>query len=175
MPIFWLTTASCGSERILTSSPRHMRSIEIAASWPCATAQMMFFGPKAASPPKNTWGWLDAMVLGSTLGMSHLSNSMPQSRSIHGNAGRHQVAPPVGVAHCLDLLEGHAGELAVVERELLRHQIIEDRDVFVHGVLLLPRGRLHLLEAGANHHLYVLAAEPARGPAAFHRCVTAAE
>ena len=28
--------------------------MEIAASWPCATAQMMFFGPNAASPPKNT-------------------------------------------------------------------------------------------------------------------------
>src|SRR4029077_9486312 len=71
--------------------------------------------------------------------------------------------------------EGHAGELAVVERELLRHQIIEDRDVFVHGVLLLPGGRLHLLEAGANHHLYVFAAKAARGATAIHRRIAAAE
>ena len=47
---------------------------------------MMFFGPKAASPPKNTFGWVEAMVLGSTFGMSHLSNSMPMSRSIQGKA-----------------------------------------------------------------------------------------
>ena len=48
---------------------------------------MMFFGPKAASPPKNTFGLVETMVLGSTLGMSHLaSNSMPMSRSIQGNA-----------------------------------------------------------------------------------------
>ena len=86
MPIFWLDTAICGGGRTLMSSPRQNRSIEIAASWPCATAQMMFFGPNAASPPKNTLGLVDAMVLGSTLGMSHLSNSMPQSRSIQGNA-----------------------------------------------------------------------------------------
>jgi hypothetical protein len=30
--------------------------METAASWPCATAQMMFFGPNAASPPKKTFG-----------------------------------------------------------------------------------------------------------------------
>ena len=86
MPIFWLEMSICGAGRTLTSSPRQNRSIEIAASWPCATAQMMFFGPKAASPPKNTFGLVDAMVLASTLGMFHLSNSMPQSRSIQGNA-----------------------------------------------------------------------------------------
>ena len=45
----------------------------------------------------------------------------------------------------------------------------------MHGVLLLPGGRLHLLEAGAHHDLHVLAAEPARGAAAVHRGVAAAE
>ena len=92
-----------------------------------------------------------------------------------GLAGRHEIAAPVGVVHRLDLLEDHAGELAVLVREFLRHQIIEDRDVLVHGVLLLPGGRLHLLEAGAHHDLHVLAAEPARGAAAVHRGVAAAE
>ena len=60
--------------------------MEIAAWWPCATAQMMFFGPNAASPPKNTFGWVDPIVTSSTTGMSHWSNSMPMSRSIHGKA-----------------------------------------------------------------------------------------
>ena len=135
------------------------------------------------------------MVLGSTLGMSHLSNSMPMSRSIQGKAfswptatstssqaimlvrlaGRHQVAAALGVVLGLHLLEQHAGELAVVVGEFLRHQEIEDRDVLVHGVLLFPGRRLHLLEAGAHHHLDVLAAEPARGAAAVHGGVAAAE
>ena len=43
-------------------------------------------GPHAASPPKKTPGRVDCMVVSSTTGMSHLSNSMPRSRSIQGNA-----------------------------------------------------------------------------------------
>ena len=86
MPIFWLTISTMGWGRSLMSAPEHSLSIDSAASWPWATAQMMFFGPKAESPPKNTCGWVEAMVLGSTFGMSHLSNSMPTSRSIQGKA-----------------------------------------------------------------------------------------
>ena len=77
------------------SSPRHSMSIEIAASWPWATAQMMFFGPNAASPPKNTLGSVDCIVTLSTTGMPHLSNSMPMSRSIHGKA----FSWPIGDQH----------------------------------------------------------------------------
>ena len=90
-------------------------------------------------------------------------------------AGRHEIAAALGVAHRLDLLEDDAGELAVVVGEFLRHQIIEDRNVLVHGVLLFPGGRLHLLEAGAHDDFDVLAAEPARGAAAIHGGVAAAE
>src|SRR5208282_1827332 len=90
-------------------------------------------------------------------------------------AGPHEIAAALAVAHRLDLLEGDAGQLAVLVGELLRHQIIEDRDVFVHGVLLFPGGRLHFLEAGAHDDLDVLAAEPARGAAAIHGGVAAAE
>ena len=42
-------------------------------------------------------------------------------------------------------------------------------------VFLFPGGRLHLLEAGTHDHLDVLAAEAARGAAAIHRGVAAAE
>ena len=135
------------------------------------------------------------MVLGSTLGMSHLSNSMPISRSIQGNAfswptatkhvvagkmlvrlaARHQAAPALGVVLRLHLLEQHAGQAAVLVGEFLGHEEIVDRDVLVHGVLLLPGGRLHLLEAGTHHDLDVLAAEPARGAAAVHGGVAAAQ
>src|SRR4051812_24233192 len=45
----------------------------------------------------------------------------------------------------------------------------------MHGILLFPRACLHLLEPGAHDHLHVLAAEAARGAAAVHRSVAAAE
>ena len=61
-------------------------SIETAASWPCATAQMMFFGPNAESPPNRTFGSVDCSVAASSTGSPHSSNSMPQSRSIQGKA-----------------------------------------------------------------------------------------
>jgi hypothetical protein len=47
---------------------------------------MMFFGPNAASPPKNTFGTLDWKVSLFSLGKPHWSNSMPLSRSIQGKA-----------------------------------------------------------------------------------------
>ena len=92
-----------------------------------------------------------------------------------GLAGRNEVAPALGVVFGLHLLEHDAGEAAVLVGELLRHEEIEDRDVLVHGVLLFPGGRLHLLEAGAHDDLHVLAAEAARGAAAVHGGVAAAE
>src|SRR3546814_3923082 len=48
-------------------------------------------------------------------------------------------------------------------------------DAFVHRVLLLPRAGFHLVEAGAHQHLDVATAEPARGAAAVHRGIAAAE
>ena len=90
-------------------------------------------------------------------------------------AGRHQVSAALGVVFGLHLFEHDAGKLAVVVGEFLRHQEIEDRDVLVHGVFLLPGGRLHLLEAGAHDHFHVLAAEAAGSAAAVHGGVAAAE
>ena len=86
MPIFWLTRLVNGSGRARGSSPRQKASIEIAASWPCATAVMMFFGPNAASPPKKTFGRLDWNVTGSTAGKPLRSKCTPASLSIQGNA-----------------------------------------------------------------------------------------
>ena len=59
--------------------------------------------------------------------------------------------------------------------DLLGHEIVEDRDALVHRVLLLPRARLHLLEARAHDDLDVLAAEAAGGAAAVHGGIAAAE
>src|SRR6185436_17673033 len=66
-------------------------------------------------------------------------------------------------------------QLAADMLERHRHHVIEDRDVLVKGVFLFPGARLHFLEAGANDHLDVGAAEPACGAAAIHRSVAAAE
>ena len=45
---------------------------------------MMFSGPHAASPPKNTPDLVDIMVVLSTFGILHSSNSRPMLRSIQG-------------------------------------------------------------------------------------------
>src|SRR6201996_6818980 len=60
-------------------------------------------------------------------------------------------------------------------REGDRDHEIEDRNVLMHGVFFFPGARLHLLETGTHDHLDVLAAEAARGAAAIHRRVAAAE
>ena len=135
------------------------------------------------------------MVSCPTTGMSHLSNSMPISRSIQGkefswptatSTSSHskcwsgspvgtRCARPFSSFTAVHLLEGHAGELAVLVREFLGHEEVEDRDVLVDRVFLLPGRGLHFLEARADDHLHVFAAEAARRAAAVHRGVAAAE
>src|SRR5216683_4718941 len=84
-------------------------------------------------------------------------------------------AAALGVVLGLDLLEQHAGDLAVVVRDFLRHQHVQDWDVLAHRVFLLPGRRLHLLEAGADDDLDVLAAQTTGGAAAIHGGVAAAQ
>ena len=86
MPIFCDTRLVIGSGRTRTSWPWRNRSIDTAASWPWATAVMMFFGPKAESPPKKTFATLDCRLALSSFGRPHSSKAMPQSRSIQGKA-----------------------------------------------------------------------------------------
>ena len=52
---------------------------------------------------------------------------------------------------------------------------IQNRNVFVHGILDLPRRCLHLIEAAAHDNANLFAADPLRGAAAVHGCVTAAK
>ena len=69
-----------GGGRSPRSTPRQ-GSIEIAASWPCATAVMMFLGPSAASPPKNTFGKLDGKVSGQASACRRRRNRADRARS----------------------------------------------------------------------------------------------
>src|SRR5580692_5026558 len=92
-----------------------------------------------------------------------------------GLAGRHQIATPLGIAHRFHLLKHHASELAAVVGEFLGHEEIENWNVLVHRILLLPGGCFHFLEAGTNDHLHVLATEPARRAAAVHCRIAAAK
>src|SRR5581483_335760 len=168
--------------------------MEMAAWWPCSTAQMMFFGPNAASPPKNTFGSVDCMVPLSSFGMSHSSNSMPRSRSTQGKAFSCPTAistsshskvtsgSPVGTSLRLPRASVSA---RVFSNSMPVSFPLSCRKAF--GLsqfkILTPscsassfsHGLLHFLVAGAHDHLDVLAAQPARAAAAIHRGVAAAE
>src|SRR6516165_3098008 len=50
-------------------------------------------------------------------------------------AGWNERAPSLAIEFGPDLLEQDAGETAILVGEFFRYQEIEDRDVFVHGVL----------------------------------------
>src|SRR5262249_863699 len=92
-----------------------------------------------------------------------------------GLAGRDEVAAAFVVVDGLDLLEGHAAEAAIGQLESFGHQVVEDRDAFVHRVLFLPRARLHLVEARPHSDFYIIPSKAPRGAAAVHRGVAAAE
>lgn len=92
-----------------------------------------------------------------------------------GLARGNEIAAAFGVVLRLHLLEGDAGELAVVVNEGNGNEEVEDRDILVDRVFLLPGRGLHLVEAGAHDNLDVFAAKPARGAAAIHCGVAAAE
>ena len=167
--------------------------MEIAAWWPCSTAQMMFFGPNAASPPKNTSGGVDWKVTLSTTGTSHLSNSMPRSRSIQGKAfswpmaritsshGRNSSPSDAlgrdaaALELVLHLLEQHAGEPAVLDDERLGRAVDDDLDALLLGVLELPGRGLEEAARLARHDLHALRAETQDGAAAVHRGVADAD
>src|SRR5262249_49360891 len=107
--------------------------------------------------------------------LSDRDKNVVAGKVLIGFAGRNELTAAFGIAHRFDLLERDAGQLAMVVGEFLRHQIIENGNVFVDRVLLLPGGRFHLFEARAHDHLNVLAAEPARRAAAIHSGVAAAQ
>src|SRR6266849_6578130 len=182
MPIFWLARLTIGGGRWLISSPLHSLSIDAAASWPWATAQMMFLGPKAESPPKNTLEMVDCIVLGSTFGIPQRSNSRPMSRSIQGNAFSCPTATstsshstwiagsPVGTRLRRPLSSYFAAtfskrtpaSLLFLWVNSLGQEEVEEGDPFMHGVFFFPGRRLHLLEAAAHDHLAAPAAEAFR-------------
>ena len=122
-------------------------------------------------------------MVSSTTGMSHLSNSMPRSRSIHGNAlswpmaritssaGRKTVSITLrflGVGVPFQALELHAVELAVLDHEALGRVIDDDLDAFFLGVFQFPGRRFEEPARAARHHFDILAAQPARRAAAIH-------
>ena len=131
-------------------------------------------------------------VVLSTTGMSHLPNSMPMSRSIHGNALSWPIARTT-VSHGMisrpidfllelavdldgrELVELHPGQLAVLDDEAHRLQVLEDLDLLFLGVLELPRRRLEVLARLARDDLDVGGAEALRRAAAVHRRVADAD
>src|SRR6185312_12831778 len=130
--------------------------MEIAAWCPCSTAQMMFFGPNAASPPKNTPARVDWKVCGSTF--DTLGSDAPR-----------------GVERVFHPLEHHAPELAVLDDEMLRRAVDDDLDALLFGVLQLPRGSLEEAPRLARHHLHALGTQAQAGAAAVHGGVADAD
>src|SRR5262249_13842834 len=116
-----------------------------------------------------------ALDPGERVFLAYRDQHIVAGKMLLGLTGRNECAPPLGVVFRLDLLEQHAGQLAVDVGDLFRHEIIEDRDILVHGVFLFPRRRLHLLEARTHDHLDVLTAEPPRRAAAVHGGVATPE
>ncbi len=86
MPILRLVSRMVWAGLCAAETPWQWLSMEIAAWWPCSTAQMMFLAPKAASPPKKTPGMVDCMVTSSTAASWGEENSRGRSRSIQGKA-----------------------------------------------------------------------------------------
>jgi len=92
-----------------------------------------------------------------------------------GFTGRDELAPAALVEFGADLLEMHAGELAVLVLEGFRHKIVEDGNAFVGGIFLFPRRGLHFLETRTHDDLHVVATEATRRTAAVHRGIAATE
>ena len=74
-----------------------------------------------------------------------------------------------------ELVELHPGQLAVLDDEADRLQVLEDLDLLFLGVLELPRRRLEVLPRLARDDLHVGGAEPLRRAAAVHRRVADAD
>ena len=147
--------------RCATSSPWQKLSIEIAASWPCATAQMMFFGPKAASPPKKTLGMrrlhaspgrrLRHAPLCRTRcrrrarsrGRRSPGRSRPARRRTR-SARRARRSAPAAAALVVVFGASTFSKITPVSRPLscmncLGHEVVEDRDALVHARPPSPR------------------------------------
>ena len=132
-------------------------------------------------------------VVLSTTGMSHLSNSMPMSRSIQGNAfswpmarmtsshGRMIASDDLLLAACrcrLDRPERSnsiPSSLPFSMTKRIGAWFSTISTLLFLGVLELPRRRLEVLARPARHDLDVVAAEPLRRAAAVHRGVADAD
>ena len=146
----------------------------------------MFFGPKAASPPKNTSARVDWKVMPLTLRHTPFVEFdadvlfdpgkgilLPDGEN-HVIAGEEHVAEGArgldvaGLDIVFQFLEHHAGQPAAFRNEVLGRVIDDDFDVFPLGILEFPLGRLEELARFARHDFHVFRAEPQRAAAAVH-------
>ncbi len=151
-------------------------------------------GPHAASPPKKTPGRVHWKVALSTLGMPHLSNSMPMSRSIQGNApscpmarmtasaGMKTVSMTLLLVSCPFSSGDHSSRSNTMPLSLpssmtndLGAWLTMISHLLLLGVLELPGRGLEVGAGAAGHDLDVLAAEAPRGAAAVHGGVADAD
>ncbi len=164
--------------------------IEIAASWPWATAQMMFFGPHAASPPKKTPGSVDCIVdlvddRHIPLAELHAEVALDpgegvlltdgEDHVVTGDDHRTQHRGLLRAVVPLEDVELHPDELAVLDDEALGRVVHDDLDALFFGVVELPRRGLEVLARSSRHDLDVGAPESPRRTTAVHGGVADAD
>ena len=136
MPIFWLTRFMPGGGRSVdVVAAGSSWSIEIAAWWPCATAQMMFFGPERRVAAEEHAGRrrlhgrlvdhrhvplveLDADVAldpGERVLLADREEHVVAREVTSRLAGRHELAPALVVALAATFSNIHAGQRAVLD------------------------------------------------------------
>ena len=158
--------SSPAAGRSVSGTPWQWLWIEMAAWWPCSTAQMMFSGPQAASPPKKTPARVDLNVVLSTVGHVPLVE-LDADVALDPGEG---VLLPDGEDHVVGREEDRRS--SAVERRLplsssfhssfsnfiplslpfsstnaLRRVVDDDLDLLLLGVLELPRRGLEVARA----------------------------
>ena len=123
---------------------------------------MMFFGPNAASPPKNTFGtrrlqrdlvehrhapFVERRCRSRARSRGRRSPGRPRParrrirRAASGSPVGTRLRRPLSSYTAFTFSKRHAGQLAVVVHERLGHEEVEDRDALVHARLPSPRAR----------------------------------
>ena len=184
MPIFWLTRfMPCGGRSVTGTSFAVVVDGDGRLMAVLNRPDDVLRSPGGVAAEEDA-GRVDCIVVSSTTGMSHLSNSMPRSRSIQGNAfscpiaritssqGRMTVSIVRRLAWRPRPTRARSNsmpvELAVLDHEALGRVVDDDLDAFFFGVLQLPGRRFEEAARPARHHFDVFAAQPARGAAAIH-------
>ena len=168
--------------------------MEIAAWWPCSTAQMMFFGTERRVAPEEYPGagrLEGGFVHLRDLPLVELDTQVPfdpregvflsdrqndivcRQEFLSEQPFRGDAA--LGIDVVLHPVEQHARQSAVLDHEGLGSAVDDDLDAFFLGVIEFPGRGLEKSARLACHDFHALGAEPQAGTATIHCRVTDAD